>query len=103
MTSSEKVESGPNAEIKAGNCLPLRNIPLGTNVHNLELVPGRRSRIARAAGSFCQLMAKEGDYAQLRLPSGEVRKFHMNCSATTSTTRASSSAGGWPNSASNTK
>jgi len=77
----ELVQSGPDAEIKAGNCLPLRNIPLGTNVHNVELVPGRRSRVARSAGSFCQLMAKEGDYAQLRLPSGEVRSFHVNCRA----------------------
>ena len=77
----EKVESGAGAEIKAGNCLPLRNIPLGTNVHNVELFPGRASRVARSAGTFCQLMAKEGDYAQLRLPSGEVRKFHVNCRA----------------------
>ena len=77
----EMLQSGPNAEIKAGNCLPIKNIPLGTNIHNVELVPGRRSRIARSAGSFCQLMAKEGDYAQLRLPSGEVRKFHVNCRA----------------------
>ena len=77
----EKVESGAGAEIKAGNCLPLRNIPLGPNVHNVELFPGRASRVARSAGTFCQLMAKEGDYAQLRLPSGEVRKFHVNCRA----------------------
>ena len=77
----ERVDSGPAAEIKAGNCLPLRAIPLGTNLHNVELMPGRKSRIARAAGAFCQLMAKEGDYAQLRLPSGEVRRFHVNCRA----------------------
>jgi len=77
----EKLQSGPDAEIKSGNCLPLKNIPLGTNIHNVELFPGRRSRVARAAGAFCQLMAKEGDYAQLRLPSGEVRKFHVNCRA----------------------
>src|SRR5437773_6278712 len=75
------LQSGPDAEIKNGNCLPLKNIPLGTNVHNVELFPGRRSRVARSAGSYCQLMAKEGDYAQLRLPSGEVRKFHVNCKA----------------------
>jgi large subunit ribosomal protein L2 len=77
----EMLQSGPDAEIKNGNCLPLRNIPLGTNVHNVELFPGRASRVARSAGSFCQLMAKEGDYAQLRLPSGEVRRFHVNCRA----------------------
>ena len=77
----EVLQSGADAEIKAGNCLPLRNIPLGTNVHNVELIPGRASRVARSAGSFCQLMAKEGDYAQLRLPSGEVRSFHANCRA----------------------
>jgi large subunit ribosomal protein L2 len=77
----DRVASGPDADIAPGNCLPLRSIPLGTNVHNVELFPGRRSRVARAAGAFCQLMAKEGDYAQLRLPSGEVRKFHVNCRA----------------------
>ena len=75
------LQSGPDAEIRVGNCLPLRNIPLGTNVHNVELVPGRRSRVARSAGSYCQLMAKDGDYAQMRLPSGEVRSFHVNCRA----------------------
>jgi large subunit ribosomal protein L2 len=77
----EVLQSGPDAEIKNGNCLPLKNIPLGTNVHNVELFPGRRSRVARSAGSYCQLMAKEGDYAQMRLPSGEVRSFHVNCRA----------------------
>ena len=76
-----KVMSGSTAEIALGNCLHLRHIPVGTNIHNVELYPGRRSRIARSAGAFCQLMAKEGDYAQLRLPSGEVRKFHVNCRA----------------------
>lgn len=77
----DTVQSGSDAEIRLGNCLPLKNVPLGTNVHNVELYPGRRSRIARSAGAFCQLMAKEGDYAQLRLPSGEVRRFHVNCRA----------------------
>lgn len=77
----ELLQSGPDAEIKSGNCLPLKNIPLGTNVHNVEMNPGRNSRVARSAGAYCQLMAKEGDYAQLRLPSGEVRKFHINCRA----------------------
>jgi len=77
----ERIQSGADAEIKPGNALPLRNIPLGTNVHNVELFPGRNARVARSAGSFCQLMAKDCDYAQLRLPSGEVRKFHINCRA----------------------
>ena len=76
-----RVVSGANADISAGNCLPLRAIPLGTNVHNVELFPGRASRVARSAGAYCQLMAKEGNYAQLRLPSGEVRKFHVDCRA----------------------
>ena len=76
-----KVQSGGDAEISPGNCLPLKNIPLGTNIHNVELFPGRRSRVARSAGTYCQLMARDGDYAQLRLPSGEVRKFHINCRA----------------------
>jgi len=76
-----RVMSGPGSEISVGNCLPLRNIPLGTNVHNVELFPGRRARVARSAGVYCQLMAKDGDYAQLRLPSGEVRRFHVNCRA----------------------
>jgi large subunit ribosomal protein L2 len=77
----ELLQSGVDAEIKPGNCLPLKNIPLGTSVHNVELFPGRASRVARSAGAFCQLMAREGEYAQLRLPSGEVRKFHVNCRA----------------------
>jgi large subunit ribosomal protein L2 len=76
-----RVQSGSDAEISLGNCLPLKNIPLGTNIHNVELVPGRTSRVARSAGAYCQLMAREGDYAQLRLPSGEVRRFHVNCRA----------------------
>ncbi|HET9327928.1 MAG TPA: 50S ribosomal protein L2 [Candidatus Eisenbacteria bacterium] len=75
------LQSGTAAEIRTGNCLPLRSIPLGTNVHNVELFPGRASRVARSAGSYCQLMAKDGNYAQLRLPSGEVRSFHVNCRA----------------------
>ena len=77
----EMVQSGPDAEIKPGNCLPLKNIPLGTNIHNVELFPGRNARVARSAGAFCQLMAKDGEHAQLRLPSGEVRSFHVNCRA----------------------
>lgn len=74
--------SGPEAEIRPGNTLPLRNIPLGTMVHNIELQPGRGGQMARSAGTAAQLMAKEGDYAQLRLPSGEVRKVALTCMAT---------------------
>ncbi len=74
--------SGPEAEIRVGNTLPLRNIPLGTMVHNVELQPGKGGQMARSAGTAAQLMAKEGDYAQLRLPSGEVRKVALGCMAT---------------------
>ncbi len=74
--------SGPEAEVRDGNALPLRNVPLGTSVHNLELIPGKGGQVARGAGSECQLMAKEGQYAQVRLPSGEVRMFNMDCYCT---------------------
>ena len=76
------VESGPKAEIRPGNALPLRAIPLGTTVHNLELQMGRGGQLVRSAGGGAQLMAKEGEYAQVRLPSGEVRMIHLNCRAT---------------------
>ena len=76
------IESGPEADIKVGNCLPLKNIPLGTEVHNVELKIGKGGQLARSAGSSAQLMAKEGNYALLRLPSGEIRKVHINCRAT---------------------
>ncbi len=76
------VMSGPDAEIRPGNALPLEKIPLGTLVHNIEFRPGTGGKIARAAGSYCQLMAKEGDYALLRMPSGELRKIHVKCYAT---------------------
>ena len=75
------IESGPEADIKIGNCLPLKNIPLGTTVHNVELKIGKGGQMARSAGSSAQLMAKEGEYALLRLPSGEIRKVHINCRA----------------------
>lgn len=74
--------SGPEAEVRVGNALPLRNIPLGTMIHNIELQPGRGGQLVRSAGTAAQLMAKEGDYAQVRLPSGEVRKVPMDCLAT---------------------
>ncbi len=76
------VLSGPDAEIKVGNALPLRNIPVGTVVHNVELKPGKGGQLARSAGAFAQLMGKVGDYAQLRLPSGELRLVHLDCMAT---------------------
>jgi len=74
--------SGPDAEIRSGNSLPIRNIPLGTQVHNIELYPGRGAQIARSAGVSAQLVAKEGTSAQVRLPSGEVRFIQMDCMAT---------------------
>lgn len=76
------VYSGPEADIKTGNALPLANIPVGTLVHNIELHPGRGGQICRSAGVSAQLMAKEGKYAMLRLPSGEVRKILLTCRAT---------------------
>ena len=78
----DKVMAGPNADIKPGNALPLINIPTGTFIHNVELYPGRGGQFARAAGNAAQLMAKEGDYALLRLPSGELRKVPVGCMAT---------------------
>ena len=78
----DRVESGANADIKAGNTLPLRNIPLGTHVHNIELHKGHGGQLARGAGGYAQLIAKEGKYAQLKLPSGEVRMLLLDCRAT---------------------
>jgi len=76
------VVSGKNADILVGNTLPLKGIPLGTEVHNIEMKPGKGGQIARAAGTFAQLVAKDTDYAQLRMPSGEIRKIFLECSAT---------------------
>lgn len=76
------VESGSDADIKVGNTLMLADIPVGTTVHNIEMTPGRGGQIARSAGSSAQLMAKEGKYAQLRLPSGEFRLISQRCKAT---------------------
>jgi len=77
MSTSEK-----EVEFKAGNCMPLRRIPLGTAVHNIEMKPGRGGKIARSAGTSAQIMAKEGDVAFLRMPSGEVRKVNIDCRST---------------------
>ena len=76
------VESGPNADIKPGNNLPLRNIPTGTQVHNVELRPGGGAKMARSAGASIQLLGKEGPYATLRMPSGEIRRVDVRCRAT---------------------
>ena len=78
----DHVMSGPDAEIRVGNALPLRNIPTGTVIHNIELYIGKGGQIVRSAGAAAQLMAKEGDYAQIRLPSGEQRLINVNCMAT---------------------
>ncbi|MCL6450982.1 MAG: 50S ribosomal protein L2 [Acetobacteraceae bacterium] len=82
LSPGDRVASGPDVDIKPGNSLPLRYIPAGTVVHNVELKPGKGAQMVRSAGSWAQLMAKEGDYAHLRLPSGEVRLVHLDCRAT---------------------
>ena len=76
------VESGPESDIKPGNALPLKNIPLGTVIHAVELKIGKGAQLVRSAGTSAQLMAKEGSYALLRMPSGEIRRVHINCRAT---------------------
>ncbi len=78
----DKVVSGPEADIIAGNALPLKHIPVGTMVHNIELRQGKGGQMVRSAGGSAQLLSKEGEYAQVRLPSGEVRKVHVDCMAT---------------------
>ena len=78
----DEVASGPDVDILPGNCLPIVNIPLGTVLHNIELTRGRGGQMVRSAGGSAQLLAKEGTYAQLKLPSGEVRRVHMLCRAT---------------------
>ena len=82
LKQGDRVESGPNADIKPGNNLPLRNIPVGTVVHAIELRPGGGAKMARSAGASAQLVAREGKYAQLRLPSGEIRNVDVRCRAT---------------------
>src|ERR671938_1610558 len=78
----DRLMSGEKAEIRPGNALPLRNIPLGTTIHNIELKEGKGGQMVRSAGAAAQLMAREGDWATLRLPSGEMRKVHVRCYAT---------------------
>ena len=82
ISVGDTVVSGPDADIKAGNCLPIENIPVGTVIHNIELNPGRGAQLCRAAGNEAQLMAKEGKYATVRLPSGEMRYILARCKAT---------------------
>lgn len=85
LNVGDVVESGVNADIKPGNALPLKNIPVGTVIHNIELQKGKGGQLVRAAGNSAQLMAKEGDYATLRLPSGEMRYVRIECRATIGT------------------
>ena len=82
VTAGDVVQSGTDAAIKPGNCLPLSNIPVGTQVHCIEMKPGKGAQIARGAGASAQLLAREGVYATLRLRSGEMRRIHVNCRAT---------------------
>jgi large subunit ribosomal protein L2 len=82
IAAGQELVSGPEAPIKIGNALPLRNIPVGTTVHCVELQPGKGAQLARSAGASVQLLAREGTYAQLRLRSGEIRKVHVECRAT---------------------
>ena len=82
LKSEDRIQSGEDAPIKLGNALPLRNIPLGSTIHNVEMKPGKGGQIARSAGTSVQLLAKDGQYVTLRLRSGEMRKVHADCKAT---------------------
>ena len=82
MVVGQQVVSGPEAPIKSGNTLPIRNIPVGTTIHCIEMIPGKGAQLARSAGTYAQLLAREGVYAQLRLRSGEIRRVHVECRAT---------------------
>ncbi|WP_131110482.1 50S ribosomal protein L2 [Sulfuricystis thermophila] len=82
LSVGQEVVSGPEAPIKPGNALPIRNIPVGSTIHCIELMPGKGAQMARAAGSSVQLLAREGAYAQIRLRSGEIRRVHIDCRAT---------------------
>ena len=82
MKVGDAVLAGDNVDILPGNCLPLKNIPLGTQIHNVELRPGKGGQIARSAGSWVQLVAREGEYASVKMPSGEIRKINIECVAT---------------------
>lgn len=82
LVVGQEVLSGPEAPIKSGNALPIRNIPVGSTIHCIELMPGKGAQMARAAGTSVQLLAREGSYAQVRLRSGEIRRVHVDCRAT---------------------
>jgi len=82
VTAGSTLVSGSEAPIKPGNALPLRNIPVGSTIHCIEMLPGKGAQLARSAGTSVQLLAREGSYAQLRLRSGEIRKVHIDCKAT---------------------
>jgi large subunit ribosomal protein L2 len=82
LTVGQQVSSGSEAPIKVGNTLPIRNIPVGTTIHCVEMVPGKGAQLARSAGTSVQLLAREGVHAQLRLRSGEIRRVHVECRAT---------------------
>ena len=82
LVIGQQIVSGPEALIKPGNALPLRNIPVGSTIHCIEMQPGKGAQLARAAGTSVQLLAREGSYAQVRLRSGEIRKVHVDCRAT---------------------
>lgn len=82
LTVGARISSGRNAQIKTGDSLPLRNIPMGTIIHCVELLPGKGAQLARSAGASAQLQAREGNYAQIKLRSGEMRKVHIDCRAT---------------------
>jgi large subunit ribosomal protein L2 len=82
VSVGDVLTSGPEAEIRPGNALPMKNIPVGTLIHNLEMKPGRGAQLVRSAGASAQLMAKEGKYANVRLPSGEMRLLPIECKAT---------------------
>ncbi|MBI3395902.1 MAG: 50S ribosomal protein L2 [Spirochaetia bacterium] len=81
LEKGQQVLSGSGSPVRVGNCLPLEEVPLGTNIHNIELQPGRGAQIARSAGGYATLAAKEGEYVSLKLPSGEIRKVHQKCTA----------------------
>lgn len=82
LTVGQKVASGDDVEPNVGNALPLGQVPLGSTIHNIELIPGRGGQVARTAGSFATLMSRDEDYAQVKMPSGEIRRIHVKCKAT---------------------
>jgi large subunit ribosomal protein L2 len=82
LSVNMEIMAGPDAEVQVGNALPIKRVPLGTEVHNLEIVPGKGGQVARGAGSVAVVVAKEGEYAQVKMPSGEVRIFHSECYCT---------------------